>query len=50
MDFLIRHRLPIASSVNLALKVLLDREILFQTLEGYVVYDVFFMRFLKRYY
>jgi hypothetical protein len=50
MEFLIRYNLPSASSVSQALKVMLEKGILFQNLEGYEVYDVFFKRFLVKYY
>jgi len=49
-EFLQKHNLPSPSSVNQTLKVMLDREILFQTLDGYQIYDVFFGRFLEKYY
>lgn len=48
--FLQKHGLPNPSSINQALKAMLEREILFQTLDGYKVYDVFFRRFLEKYY
>ncbi|MDR0937945.1 MAG: ATP-binding protein [Mediterranea sp.] len=46
-DFLRRHRLKAASSVNVALKSLLNRELLYDTPEGYIVYDRFFGRWLR---
>jgi len=49
-QFLQKHKLPTPSSVNQALKTLLDKEILFKTHDGYKVYDVFLKRFIKRYF
>jgi AAA+ ATPase superfamily predicted ATPase len=49
-EFLRKHNLPAASSINQALKVLLDKEILFQTVSGYRVYDVFLRRFIEQYF
>lgn len=48
--FLQKHNLPTPSSVNQALKTLLDKEILFKTLDGYKVYDVFLRRFVEHFY
>lgn len=50
IDFLIKHKLPSASSSLQAVKVLAEKEMLFKTPEGYKVYDVFFRRFLEKYY
>ena len=50
MEFLSTHKLPGASSVNQALKVLLEKQILFQSPEGISVYDVFFRRYLEQYF
>lgn len=49
-EFIRKHKLPAASSINQALKVLLDKEILFQTVSGYKVYDVFLRRFIGQYF
>lgn len=40
-QFIKRHRLPGASSVKAALKVLEDKEIIYHKTEGYVIYDRF---------
>lgn len=50
MEFIIKHKLPPASSINQALKVLVEKEILLKTMDGYKVYDVLFWRFLEKYY
>jgi DNA-binding transcriptional ArsR family regulator len=46
-DFLQRHRLKTPSSVNVALKSLLNKELLYSTPEGYIVYDRFFGQWLR---
>jgi uncharacterized protein len=50
MEFLQRNKLPSASSSLQALKTLNDKEIIYKTLTGYKVYDVFFERFLEKYF
>jgi hypothetical protein len=50
MEFIIKHKLPSISSVSQAVKSLTNKEILYRATEGYMVYDVFFKRFLQRYY
>jgi len=50
MEFLQRNKLPSASSSLQALKTLYDKEIIYKTLTGYKVYDVFFERFLEKYF
>ena len=50
MEFIMRHKLPSISSVSQAVKVLTTKEILYKNNDGYSVYDVFFKRFLQRYY
>jgi hypothetical protein len=50
VDFLIKYKLPPASSVLQSLNVLLDREILYKSLDGVVVYDVFFKQFIRKYF
>ncbi|NOX86489.1 MAG: ATP-binding protein [Chlorobi bacterium] len=50
IDFILKHRLPSVSSVAQALKSLENKEIICLTNDGYTVYDVFFKRFLQRYY
>lgn len=46
-DFISRHHLPAASSVNLALKSLLEREFVYKESKGYIVYDRFFSIWLR---
>jgi len=50
IDFIMKNRLPSISSVSQALKALVNKEIVYQTDEGYIIYDVFFKRFLQMYY
>lgn len=50
INFMMKHQLPSSSSTLQALHALIDKEIIFQTLDGYKVYDVFFRRFLERYF
>jgi ribosomal protein S18 len=50
IEFLIKYKLPSASSSLQAVKVLTEKEMLFRTPNGYKVYDVFFRRFLEKYY
>ena len=50
MEFLHRNNLPSASSSLQALKTLNDKEIIHKTITGYKVYDVFFERFLEKYF
>ena len=38
------------SSTAQAIKALLDKEIIYRTNDGYMIYDVFFKRFLQKYY
>ena len=47
-DFIRKHELPSASSVKKALTVLQDKDLVYQTLKGYIVYDRFFDLWLKR--
>ncbi|SDH47877.1 AAA family ATPase [Bacteroides ovatus] len=46
-DFLKKYHLKTPSSVNVALKSLLNKELLYNTPEGYIVYDRFFGKWLK---
>lgn len=46
-DFLKKHRLKTPSSVNVALKSLLNKELLYDSPDGYIVYDRFFGKWLK---
>jgi len=50
VDFIMKYSLPSLSSSLQAVKVLAQKEIIYKTNEGYVVYDVFFRRFLEKYY
>ena len=50
IDFLMKYKLPSASSTLQAIKALTFKEITYKTSEGYVVYDVFFKRFLEKYF
>lgn len=50
VDFLMRNKLPSGSSTLQALNALLEKEMIYKSENGYVVYDVFFRRFLDRYY
>ena len=47
-DFIRSHNLPSSSSVKTALGTLLEKELINQTAEGYIVYDRFFAVWLKR--
>ena len=49
-EFIKRYSLPSASSVKTALDVLLDKDLVFRTETGYIVYDHFFAVWLKRLY
>ncbi len=50
IEFIIKHKLPSISSVSQAIRTLTKKEVLYKTLDGFTVYDVFFKRFLQRYY
>ena len=47
-DFIRENNLPSSSSVKTALETLLEKELIYQTAEGYIVYDRFFAVWLKR--
>ena len=47
-EFIKKHSLPGASSVKTALEVLNDKELLYQTPNGYIVYDRFMNQWLQR--
>lgn len=49
-EFIVRHRLPSASSVQTALEVLQSRELLYRQPEGYIVYDRFLHYWLRHVY
>ena len=46
-EFIERHRLAATSSVRLALEVLLDKDLVYRTETGYVVYDRLFGEWLR---
>ena len=46
-DFIGRHKLRAASSVRASLKKLLDHELVYQTSDGYIVYDRFMGEWLR---
>ena len=48
MDFIQRYSLPNASSVKSALDVLVDKDLVYRTPEGYIVYDRFMGLWLSR--
>ena len=47
-DFITKHRLKAASSVNSALKKLVDNELVYKKPEGYTIYDRFMGEWLRR--
>lgn len=47
-DFIKRYELPSVSSIKSALAVLIDKDLVYKTLEGYIVYDRFMGIWLKR--
>ena len=47
-DFIKRYDLPSASSIKTALDVLEDKDIVYRTPAGYIIYDHFFAIWLKR--
>jgi AAA+ ATPase superfamily predicted ATPase len=49
IDFLMKHRLPSASSTLQAVNALVDKEILYKKLGQFTVYDVFLKRFVQTY-
>ena len=46
-DFISRHKLKAASSVNSAIKKLVGNELVYKTEEGYIVYDRFMGEWLR---
>lgn len=50
MDFIIRYRLPSVSSTLQAVNALADKEVIYKWTGNFVVYDVFFRRFLEKYF
>jgi len=49
IDFLMKHRLPSASSTLQAVNALVDKEIIYKNLGEFTVYDVFLKRFVQAY-
>ena len=47
-DFIRKHELPSASSIKKALTVLKDKDLVYQTTKGHIVYDRFLDLWLKR--
>ena len=47
-DFISKHRLNAASSVRSALKKLIDNELVYQTADGYIIYDRFMGEWLRK--
>lgn len=47
-DFIKRYELPSVSSIKSALAVLIDKDLVYKTLEGYIAYDRFMGIWLKR--
>ena len=47
-DFIAKHKLRAASSVSASLKKLLDNELVYQTANGYIIYDRFMGEWLRR--
>ena len=47
-DFIRKHELPSASSIKKALTVLIEKDLVYQTSKGYIVYDRFLDLWLKR--
>jgi len=50
IEFIIKNKLPSVSSTSLALRALVSKELIYRTNEGYIIYDVFFKRFLQKYF
>ena len=46
-DFIGKHKLRAASSVSASLKKLLDNELVYQTANGYIIYDRFMGEWLR---
>ena len=47
-DFIGKHKLRAASSVSAALKKLVGNELVYQTADGYIIYDRFMQEWLRR--
>jgi len=48
LTLLQRHRLPGASSVKKSLQLLMEKDIVYHSAEGYMIYDHFFSLWLRR--
>lgn len=46
-DFISKHRIRAAGSVNSALKKLIGNELVYQTADGYIIYDRFMGEWLR---
>lgn len=46
-DFISKHRLRAAGSVSAALKKLIGNELVYQTADGYIIYDRFMGEWLR---
>ena len=49
-EFLHKYKLPTPSSISLAIKTLIEKEVLYSDDNGIKIYDVFFRRFLEKYF
>ena len=47
-EFIKRYNLPSASSIKTALDVLLDKDLVYRTQTGYIIYDHFLAVWLRR--
>jgi hypothetical protein len=47
-DFITRHNLKAASSVNTSLKKLIDKEMIYKSAQGYIVYDRFMALWIRQ--
>lgn len=50
IEFLMKYKLPSSSSTIQSINALVTKEIIYRRPEGYVIYDVFFKRFLEKYF
>lgn len=50
INFILKYKLPSVSSTLQAIKTLANKEIIYKDPKGYIIYDVFFGRFLQMYY
>lgn len=47
-NFITKYKLKAASSVNVALKTLINKELVYKAAEGYTIYDRFMAIWLRR--